>query len=463
MLIIGYSLFESLSKAKKIVFSNLPYSQEREGKFSIFYDKLNKIQLAKPIYLSWLILFKEENPNLNNKIEDVIFKYLPLYDKFVEKKLKDVEKIYDKNNKKFNYLNYEDFVNFIRNQVGEEVIEDLNVITDRQYLNTNEAIVVLDSARWYVVKITSQQAMNFYGSDSRWCTVSGEGGLCNSYLLDGDLYVIIDKTKMGTSTASKKYLLYITPDNTEITNLKDDPDFSILEDSELNNLFSPLFNIPRNIIANHVIRRESDTYSLIRIKSIFNSLKYFKNIKTLNLSYNKIPLRKFNNIIKLTDSIEKFIIFNAFKNDKNILNLEAKNVNHLLLNDNNLIDLNIKYKKELKFLNLNNNNLINFTGDYPNLEELYLSSNKLKLFNVNAPKLKVLKLDTNYTLESINLELKNLHTLDITDAFAEKLTPSLKKELYEGIKWLKDRGNISKITNNLDIYKDNDLNKIMKL
>ncbi|GMF00012.1 unnamed protein product [[Candida] boidinii] len=177
------------------------------------------------------------------------------------------------------------------------------------------------------------------------------------------------------------------------------------------------------LIENKELIEEIDLYDN-RINHISKHVDEFKNIKTLDLSFNKI--KNIKNIENLTELENLYFVQNKISEIKNIENLQKlinlelggnkieiisevmlkmKNLEQLWLGKNKILEFqNLNNLSNLKILSIQSNkikNLENLEG-LVNLEELYVSHNKIE---------KLSGLDN----------LKNLTVLDVTGNFIEKL------------------------------------------
>jgi Leucine-rich repeat (LRR) protein len=130
--------------------------------------------------------------------------------------------------------------------------------------------------------------------------------------------------------------------------------------------------------SNKILEIETIFLSARNLKEIPVDIKYFSNLKTLNLNNNEIEkMENLNNLYKLK-------LLNLSNNKiKNLNNIERLGVLEEFHIENNEIEevCDLILNKNLKMINLNNNKITNmkFIEKVKNLTTIVLSNNKIEL------------------------------------------------------------------------------------
>lgn len=172
------------------------------------------------------------------------------------------------------------------------------------------------------------------------------------------------------------------------------------------------------------------------LTNIPNQITEFKNLKTLDLSFNKISKIDVNT--KFPNSLEILLLSNNLLTEFNLIYLE--NLMSLSLSNNNLKSINENIGKFSKLfqLRLDGNKLEEIPNSICNLKNLYwlhIDYNQLKTLPKNIGKLKTLQAliasNNNLTFIPISiLKLKNLTALELA---SNKITKVPDKLLYTNL------------------------------
>jgi len=143
-----------------------------------------------------------------------------------------------------------------------------------------------------------------------------------------------------------------------------------------------------------------------RITEIPNTLHKYSNLRTVELSHNKIKTVQFPYESKIT---HVFLSNNAIENVYSL----PKDIICLDLNYNKIVILpNLDKYRKLTKLTINNNLLTSLTNKMPDrLQHLECSHNRISICNASSPYLKYLNISNNvmtkFTIHSIYLEFMN--------------------------------------------------------
>ena len=183
------------------------------------------------------------------------------------------------------------------------------------------------------------------------------------------------------------------------------------------------------------------------LTDIPNQITEFKNLKTLDLSFNKISKIDINT--KLPNSLEILLLSNNLLTEFNLIYLE--NLKSLSLSNNNLksINENIGKFSELFQLHLDGNKLEeipNSIGNLKNLYWLHIDGNQLTTLPKNIGKLKTLQalIATNNNITFIPVSILKLKNLTAIELSHNKITTVPKELLFSNLE------NINLSNNNIE-------------
>ena len=100
---------------------------------------------------------------------------------------------------------------------GQVKDDESYLLTDRYFINNNQAELFFENRRWLVVIPKSYEASKFYACTSQWCTRFPDN--YESYTKDGPLYIIIDKLKLNQDDATRRYQFHF--ESNQFMNMND--------------------------------------------------------------------------------------------------------------------------------------------------------------------------------------------------------------------------------------------------
>lgn len=95
----------------------------------------------------------------------------------------------------FNFEDIADLYNKIKQYDKPQEVDMEEVITNRYYIENDQATIVYEDNDWLVVTPKTVEASAFYGESTRWCTT--KPGQFNSYNTSGPLYIFVKKYPKG--------------------------------------------------------------------------------------------------------------------------------------------------------------------------------------------------------------------------------------------------------------------------
>lgn len=108
----------------------------------------------------------------------------------------------------FNFKSINDLYDAIRSfDKPKTVADEKTLITNRYYINLNEANLVFENDLYFVVNPITIEAENFYGINSKWCTLRPDQW--KSYTNKGLLYIIIVKSLLNSSDDCRRVQLHV--------------------------------------------------------------------------------------------------------------------------------------------------------------------------------------------------------------------------------------------------------------
>lgn len=108
----------------------------------------------------------------------------------------------------FNFKSINDLYDAIRSfDKPKTVADEKTLITNRYYINLNEANLVFENDLYFVVNPITIEAENFYGINSKWCTIRPDQW--KSYTDRGLLYIIIVKSLLNTNDDCRRVQLHV--------------------------------------------------------------------------------------------------------------------------------------------------------------------------------------------------------------------------------------------------------------
>lgn len=447
-------ILENLNKVRKIVSKNLILDVKGNKKLDMIYNKLNKFQLAKPLYISWFLNMHIKK--VDRWEEDIQrgLNVLAIYDKNI-KSIPQNKQLFDKAKKGFRYIRVHDLEDLIEDIVGSEV-EELNLITNKTFIENKEVKVLLDNNRWLVIDCLTQEANNFYGQGSRWCTVQTpdiKKTQFNFYKRGGNIYIIIDKSKIDTNQDDRRFQLHFK--SNQFMDIKDRPDMSFIDDAEIYKLFSReileidyfeiyytknQFMMDKTIkVINKLPNLKTLAFDQIYSDTMTISSVNSKELETLNITNMKI--KSFGTFI--TPKLKKITIeyCSNLKNEPKIVSEELREV---IMQDTTISNLPYLNNKKLEVYHYYNPNyeskILNISSK--SLDKLHLDINNENFININEfgldlPKLTKFALRTPYlqttfkVITSLNLPLLEIDTysqskeLDLSDMNIEQLPETI--------------------------------------
>jgi len=298
------------------------------------YPKNGSLRISYRDNVSWVYYISLINPRLWEFESDRICETLVKLAEFVRQGKITKPKAVLYKDKKFIYDDIDKLSDFIDSFEVIDTTESI-LINDRTYIN-NGAEIELENSNFLIVSIKTQEASDFYGQFSKWCTVTknSDMSMLEVYNRKGKLFVIIDKKLIHTKNDLR--CIAIQVESSQCVDVSDKISWFIFDGSypkytDLNRIFNFTRVLKDKIICDFSNVNDSKNNRPRFIRNM-KTLNFYQNLKRLDLSDNNID----DNI--LYKDILPYIHENCA--DKIIINLQD---NPLI--KNSVLDLNkIKFK-----------------------------------------------------------------------------------------------------------------------
>lgn len=403
-----YIIQENLNKVKKIISKTINLNKDGEEKIEKYYKLLQKYQIAKPIYISWLLsidnnIIKGDIPS----IPDLLL----IYDNNI-KNINQNFHLYDANKKSFRYDTISKFRKMIEIQLKNN---EYLIFLDNKYILRKEANKLFENDRWLIINVESFESCSFYGSKSNWCTSETKEHFDN-YIENGKLYIVFDKSKLNTNSPKRRFMLHF--EDLEFKDMNNSTDFSIFIEKDITKFFKKQIELIESLDLSNTNDGLNNNINISRLKKLMGGISYFPNVKRIDLSYNNINNKILLDLLKTISNNKKiedlFLNNNSItKLNQEIIDLIPENLKLLSLSENIIgiipvLDLGrLKYLSDL-FLDENGMKYIKIINA-DNLDTLSLYSNELdKIPEIKSKNLRVLNLDDNLIKEINSTNFKNI-------------------------------------------------------
>jgi hypothetical protein len=102
---------------------------------------------------------------------------------------------------------------------GEIKDDESYLVDDRFFINNGQVELLFENDKWLVVSPVTYDASKFYACTTQWCTKNPDQ--FDNYSSQGQLIIAIDKSKLNTNLASRRFQIHFESD--QFMDFKDSP------------------------------------------------------------------------------------------------------------------------------------------------------------------------------------------------------------------------------------------------
>lgn len=170
-------------------------------------------------------------------------------------------------------------------QLPKEVKEEGDLLTNKYFLSTDQADLIYEDEKLFIVHTKTKDANKFYGHNSQWCTTKGSFNLYES----GNLYIIIDKERLNTDRSDRRVQFHFERNQFMDMDDKSCESFIYKKIEDLRKIFNSKVQIEK--LNEQVFKH-------------FKNMNFYDFITDIEKNKNKLGKEEFNK--KLESYIENF-------------------------------------------------------------------------------------------------------------------------------------------------------------